>query len=276
MSGTIFPPGYVASGSTGAFFPAVPPPFPYSLPSDPFDIVISKFGQNLSWAKSHRCPCVNFRTDTSPAGSPNPGCLTCQGRGIYWDSPVDFVGLFTMTHQGAGGNEPGGTMNPRQGDIISGDPWLSVSEKAGVVWNEIGEFDLVIQLNGINRFNTTLYSGPSGNIYLPYQQGLYVAPSGAIQTWDSTTAQVIQVTGYTVSGSTVSIPNSYLSGTPYVVEFQAAMTYVCFRNPGGLAHTRPFVQGGICYPKRFRLQALDLFLRDSGISNFGNPGQISV
>jgi len=167
-------------------------------------------------------------------------------------------------------------MNPRQGDIISGDPWLSVSEKAGVVWNEIGEFDLVIQLNGINRFNTTLYSGPSGNIYLPYQQGLYVAPSGAIQTWDSTTAQVIQVTGYTVSGSTVSIPNSYLSGTPYVVEFQAAMTYVCFRNPGGLAHTRPFVQGGICYPKRFRLQALDLFLRDSGISNFGNPGQISV
>lgn len=268
--------GYVASGTSGAYFSAVQSPAFYSLPVDPFNVIISKFGNQLGWCKSHTCPCVNFRTNDSPVGSPNPGCFTCQGRGQYWDPEVDFVGLLTYTHQGAGGIEPGSRMDTRLGPVIGGDPWVTVTQDAGEVWNGIGQYDIIVHLNAISRFSSTLSSGPSGDLYIPYQQRLYVAPSGAVTTWDFATSTVVPVTGYTISGSTVTIPSGYTPGTPYVVEFQAAMTYVCFRPEGGMAQNRPFVQGTVSYPKRFQLQPLDLWLRDGVQDNFGTPGQIGT
>ena len=276
MSQSMFPPGYEASGSSGAFFPAIAPPFPYALPTDPFNKIIGAFGENLGWCKSHTCACVNFRTDMSPVGSPNPSCLTCQGRGIYWDAQINFIGLMTLTHQGAGGVEPGQRMDEKLGPIIGGEPWVTITSDAGVVWNEVGEYDIMIQTNSIVRMNSTLNSGPSGEIYLPYQQGLYVAPSGAVTTWDPMTSQVTPVTGYYVSGATVTIPPTYTPNTPYVVEFQAALSYVCFRPEGGMAQNRPFIQGTVSFPKRFRLEPLDLWMRDGVQNNWGTPGQISL
>ena len=276
MSQSTFPPGYVASGLTGADFPYIAPPFPYSLPTDPFNAIIGAYGENLGWCKSHTCACVNFRCDNSPVGSPNPTCLTCQGRGVYWDPQVNFIGLMTLTHQGAGGVEPGTTVDSKLGNVIGGEPWCSIPSSAGIVWNEIGEFDILIQTNSIVRMNSTLNSGPSGEIFLPYQQGLYVAPSGAVSTWNPTTSQVVPVTGYTVSGSTVTIPDTYTPNTPYVVEFQSALTYVCFRPEGGMAQNRPFIQGTVSFPKRFRLSPLDLWMRDGVQSAWGTPGQITL
>lgn len=267
--------GYVASGLTGANVVYTPPPFPYLFPTDQFNNAIAQFGQQISWSKSHTCACINFRTDTSPAGSPNPSCLNCQGRGIYWDSPVNFIGLITFTQSMAGGIDPGSRMDSKLGPIIGGEPWVTITQDAGAVWNGCGQFDLIVELNSITRFNSTLSSGPSGVIYVPYQQQLYIAPSGAVTTWSQSTSSVVQVSGYVVSGATVTIPSSYPSNTPYVVEFQAANSFVCFRPQGGMSHNRPFVQGTMSYPKRFRLQPLDLFLRDGVLNNFGNPGQIS-
>jgi len=182
----------------------------------------------------------------------------------------------TLTHQGAGGVEPGERVDSKLGSIVGGEPWVTVTSDAGIVWNEIAQNDLLIQTNSIVRFNSTLNSGPSGEIFLPYQQGMYVAPTGAVTTWDQATSSVIPVTGYTVSGSSVTISSGYTPNTPYVVEFQAALMYVCFRPEGGMAQNRPFVQGSIAYPKRFRLEPLDLLIRDGVQNNFGTPGQITL
>ena len=262
-----------ASGLTGAYFPQINPIFPYSLPADPFNLLIDAYGQNLLWCKSHTCPCTAYPTATNPAGSPNPSCQTCHGRGAYWDSPVPFIGLLTFGHHESGaGIEPGAAMDPRHGNILEGQPWLSMTQAAGVVWEEASEFDIFVESDAVTRFNTTLSAGPSGIIHLPFQQSLSVAATGAVSTWNPTTASVAPVTGYTVSGTTVVIPASYLDNTPYVVEFEAAPSYVAFRGIGGFPHTRPFVRGQMAYPRRFRLQPLDLWLREQGLANFGNPG----
>ena len=270
-SGVYNPP---ASGLQGAYFPQINPVFPYALPADAFNLLIDAYGQNLLWCKSHTCPCTSYPTSMNPAGSPNPSCGTCHGRGIYWDSPpIPFLGLLTFGHHLAGtGIEPGAVMDTRLGNVQDAQPWLSMTQFAGVVWEQATEFDIFIESDALLRFNTTLTSGPSGIIHLPYQQSLVVAATGAVSTWNPTSGIVVPVTGYTVSGTTVVIPSSYPENTPYVVEFQAAPSYVAFRGIGGMPHTRPFVRGQLAYPRRFRLQPLDLWLRDQGTAPFGNPG----
>lgn len=266
-------PNLPAAGPMGAYFPQVNNPFPYTLPSDPFNILVQTYGQNLLWCKSHTCACVAYPTPFSPAGSPNPSCLSCFGRGVYWDASVPFVGLLTFGHHLAGqGIEPGAIQDPKWGQIVEGQPWIALTQYAGVVYDEASEFDIFIESDSLMRFNTTLTSGPSGIIRLPYQQSLLVAASGAVSTWVASASAIAQVTGYVVSGTTITVPASYPSNTPYVVEFQAAPSYVAFRPVGGLPHNRPFSQGTMAYPKRFRLQPLDLWLREQGLNSWGNPG----
>lgn len=265
-----YPPPYnSASGLTGANTAYVADPFPYSLPADPMNLAVQKFGQNIGWCKSHTCACIDFPTEMSPAGSPDPSCVTCSGRGIYWDTPVQFVGLLTFAHHMAGGVEPGAEMNQKYGQMLHGEPWITITQNSGVVWEEASEFDIFIENDAVWRINSTLVSGPSGILDIPYQQNLNVAAGGAVTTWDSASNKVVPVTGYTVSGSTVTIPDSYPSGTPYVVEFKSAPSYVAFRGEGGFPHTRPFVQGQISYPKRLRLQPTDVWLRQNGKVGWG-------
>lgn len=252
---------------TGAYFPFLAPPEPYSLPGDPFDKIIEHFGLRLGWGKSHICACTAFATPMSPAGSPNPSCITCQGRGIYWDMPlVSFVGLITYGHTVQASNEPGARMDSTLGHIIQGDPRLTISPSAGVPWEEASEFDVFVETDATMRFNASLSVG--GVQYVPYQHNVTVAPSGAVSTWSPSTSGIVQVHGYSVSGAQVVLPAGYASGTPYIVEFTAAPAYVAFRLDGSFPHNRPFVQGTIAYPKRFRLTPLDLWLRDGVASNF--------
>lgn len=266
---TAAPPYNSASGLTGANVAYVAPPFPYSLPADPMNTIVAQFGQNLGWCKSHTCPCVGYGTELSPAGSPNPACTTCDGRGIYWDDPVQFVGLLTFAHHMAGGVEPGADMNVKRGQIIQGEPWVTITQIAGNVWEQASEFDIFIENDAVWRMNSTLISGASGILNVPYQQNLSIAATGAVTTWDLTTSAVVSVTGYTVSGASVILPAGYPDGTPYVVEFESAPSYVAFRSEGGFPHTRPFVQGTISFPKRLRLKPLDLWLRENGLAGFG-------
>jgi hypothetical protein len=263
-----------ASGLQGGYFPQINPIYPYTLPADAFNLLVDAYGQNMLWCKNHLCPCTSYPTSTNPAGSPNPVCQTCHGRGIYWETnPVPFIGLLTFGHHLAGtGIEPGAVMDPRLGNIQEGQPWLSMTQFAGVVWEEASEFDIFVESDAAIRFSTTLTSGPSGILHLPYQQSLVVAATGAVTTWDPSTGTVVPVTGYVVSGTTVTIPDSYPANTPYVVAFTAAPAYVAFRGIGGMPHTRPFVRGALAYPRRFRLQPLDLWLREQTHGAFGNPG----
>lgn len=247
---------------SGDFFPAVPPVQPYLLPPDPFDITIGKIGVRLGWGKSHSCPCSYYPLTSSPAGSPNPQCQTCSGHGVYWDPLVPFIGIISFGHRAGVRDEPGMRMAPDTGLVFESEPTLTLPYSAGNVWMECSEYDLILEVDSQIRYNAVLEVG--GIQTLPYQQCVNVAATGAVTTWVPATCGVgaIQpVTGYTVSGVSVVIPDSYPDGTPYMVEFNASPVYVCFRIGGGFPHFRPFNQGQTAYPKRFHLTPLDLFLR---------------
>lgn len=247
---------------SGDYFPAMPPVQPYILPPDPFDITIRNLGVRLGWGKSHSCPCSYYPTSFSSAGSPNPQCQTCSGHGVYWDSLVPFVGIISFGHRAGVRDEPGMRISPDTGLVFEAEPTLTIPYSAGSVWMQMSEYDLIVEVDSQIRFNAILEVGKIQT--LPYQQCVNVATTGAVTTWTtgaSGVGAVTQVTGYAVSGVTVTIPASYPTGTPYMVEFNASPTYVSFRIGGGFPHVRPFNLGQTAYPKRFHLTPLDLFLR---------------
>lgn len=250
-----------------AYFPALQPPDPFSLPGRPFDLVLNKFGLRLAWGKSHTCPCIAWPSLGKAPGTPNPACTTCQGRGIYWDLPlVPFTGLITYGHTVQAQNEPGAKMDKTLGQIVQGEPRLTIPYSAGWPWQEASEFDVFVELDATYRYNTTL--SVSGVTYVPYQHNLTIAASGAVSSWNPATSGVVAVTGYSVSGAQVLMPSGTAANTPYVVEFTAAPSFVAFRLDGGFPHVRPFVGGTVAYPKRFRLIPMDLWIRSPSVANF--------
>lgn len=233
----------------------IPPP-QQLLPKEPFENIIGRIGVRLVWQKSHLCPCTY---GGSLPGSPDPQCVTCSGRGTYWDPPGcgPFQGLITFMHLSPSPDEPGTIMDAKFGMIQRGEPALTIPYSAGRPWAEASINDLFIEIDAIDRFNAELQVG--GVTTVPYQERLSIKKTGAVTVWDPTTKAVVPVSGYTVSGATVTLPSGYATSTPYVVEFNAAKAYVAWRESGSLPHDRPF--GQINEPKRFRLQQLDLWLR---------------
>lgn len=265
------------------------------LPYQAFDAVIGRFGVNLLWSKSHLCPCTYAG---QIPGSPDPQCHACSGYGYYWDSAgCPFTGLITFVHLAPSPDEPGTIMSEKFGGIFKAEPTLTIPFSApsqslvaggGLgdvlrdpnilleadvfnltsstttqeqVWVEASTNDIFVEVDAIDRFSSQLQVG--GTMAVPYQQQLTIAASGAVTVYNTATNQVQFVNGYTVSGATVTLPASYPTGTPYVVEYTAAKAFVAWRVAGGIGHDRPFGQG-ITLPKRFRLQELDLWLKSSG------------
>lgn len=247
-----------------AFFPAIAPVQPYILPSVPFDTTINTLGVRLGWGKSHSCPCVAFPSNHSVPGSANPQCQTCSGRGIYWDPLVPFVGVISYGHRAGVRDEPGMRVTPEAGLVYQAEPTLTIPSTGGAVWESCSEYDLITEVDAQMRFNSRLTVGRQQTV--PYQQGVSIAATGAVTTWlpaaaNSSSGAVVPVTGYSVSGTTVTLPPEWPTGTPYIVEFNAVPTYVCFRIGGGFPHSRNFNLGQTAYPKRFHLTALELFIR---------------
>ena len=151
-------------------------------------------------------------------------------------------------------------MDDKFGVIQHAEPTLTIPFTAGTVWNQASLNDVFVQIDAIDRFESQLQVG--GVQTVPYQQMLTIAPTGAVTIYNTSLNVVQPVTGYTVSGATVSLPSGYASGTPYIVEYTAAKAFAAWREAGSFGHDRPFKQ--ITLPKRFRLQQLDLWLRGSG------------
>lgn len=264
---TYFPESYFGSTGTGpapvvpdAYTPFYPPIEPYVLPSAPFEGLINAYGVDLIWKKNHACPCV---WGGQQQGSPDPACETCQGRGYYWDTPSSvFRGLITFIHMSPTPDEPGSQMDTKYGLLNNGDPALTVTNKTPLVWKEASEFDQFVEVNSISRFNSKLVVGQ--RTQLVYTESLTVASAGAVSVYNAETRQVEFPSSYTVTGSNVVL-TGYPPLTPYIVEFIAATTYVSFRIAGSLPHVRPF--GNVSEPRRFRLKALDLWLREQGPSS---------
>lgn len=244
---------------SGVAFPYLPPISPQIMPFQPFDQVMAKYGISLIWQRSHLCPCMYGNNTLT--GSPDPQCLTCKGLGWYWDAPSPaFQGLITFVHMSPSPDEPGAPMDEKFGLVQHAEPTLTLPFSAGDVWKTASINDVFTMINAIDRFDAQLQVG--GVQTVPYQQQLTVAASGAVTVYDTVAHAVVPVSGYIVSGATVTLPSGYAPGTPYIVTFTAAKSFVAWRSAGSVGHDRPF--GGITLPKRFRLQALDFWLRGSG------------
>lgn len=239
------------------FFPGITP---WVIPQIPFDKMIQQYGIRLAWMKSHSCPC----TYASPTiGSADPACLQCQGLGTYWDPPsAPFYALLTWIHISKTPDEPGFFTNEKVGITQHGDPTLTLPYNAdpdGIIWNEASVYDAYVEIDANTRYNATLQV--SGITAVPYQQNLSITPTGAVTVYSPTTNLVSVVDSYTVSGASVTLPNTYPPGTSYVVEFTASPVYVAWAKSGGAPHTRPFGGTQQFLPRRFHLTSLDLWLR---------------
>lgn len=256
-----FPTAYYGSGTDvippDSYTPFYPPIEPYVLPRSTFEGLINAYGIDLSWSKSHACPCIY---GGQQAGSADPACLTCGGRGIYWDTPSDtFRGLITFIHNSPTPDEPGSFMDTKVGLLTNGEPALTITYANPNVWSNAAIYDVFCEINSISRMSATLQVG--GLTALPYPRVLSVAASGAVTVYNPDTHKVESPETYAFDGTSVTL-SGYPQYTQYMVEFTAAPTYVAYRVAGAPAHTRPF--GNVKEPRRFRLQSLDLWLRSRG------------
>jgi hypothetical protein len=251
--------------------PYIPPLAPWILAGTGFDTLISRAGVRTTWARSHTCPCV-FAGATATAnpfvGSADPRCQKCFGVGVYWDEPsAPFMAAISFMHMSPSPDEPGTIVNGEIGTVQMTEPSLTIPAynplNPGVLlpaWQFSSTDDRFVVLDMQTRFTAVLQTGV--NEILPYQQNIAVASDGAVTTYDPSTGAVSAIP-YQVSGARVYLdPTVYPQGTNYMVEFVAAPTFIAFRRAGGLPHIRPFGGGdGPQLPRRFRLQALDLWTR---------------
>ena len=259
-----------------------------ALPPAAFEALISVHGQRCSWLKSHTCPCVYAGGGTNgqlpQLGSAQRNCTKCGGVGTYWDNPsMPAKVLITFMHVSPTPDEPGVRMNEAHGLWQSAEPsltipyWnpaLAVNDPAQPtnIWKNASINDQFVPVDMLTRYTAVLQVG--GNTNLPYQQNLQIEPQGAVTVWDPTTKSLVTVPNYAVSGPTVTI-GGYPEGTNYMVEFQAAPIYVAFRAAGGLPHIRPFGGGTANEPRRMRLQSLDFWTRQRGVTPSA-PGSVQV
>ncbi len=260
--------------SSSAFTPFLPPMDPYVLPNAPFDQLINAYGLQMTWQKSHACPCSSGGGTQSRllmTGAPDPQCQTCGGRGVYWDAPQGpFTVMLTFMHRAFSKDEPGAAMDNKYGLVQEGEPTLTIPSSVTAPYQQASLYDAWVNINAETYYETNLTVG--GNETVPYQQSLSIAASGAVKVYDPATHQVVAVSGYTVSGGTVTLPGQYPPGTGYVVGFTAAPVYVAFKSSGAYPHIRPFQQ--IPLPRRFSLRALDLWLRARGSDTYGTSPNV--
>ena len=243
--------------------PYMPPISPLIMPEEIYDDMMAKYGIRLAWRKSHACPCM---FGSRIPGSPDPQCRTCGGRGIYWDPPSDiFFGLLTWRHMSPTPDEFGAQIHENAGQLQHGEPTLTIPYTAGasgIIWQNASVYDAYVEVDATDRFSAQLQV--NGIMALPYQNGVTVEASGAVTVYDTVNHVVTPVTGYVVSGASVTLPSGYAPETRYNVEFIANPVYVALRKAGALPMARPFGGAGPPInnlPRRFRIQSLDLWLR---------------
>jgi hypothetical protein len=260
----------------GANTTYIPPITPYLLPESPFDNVIRQLGARCAWMRSHTCPCIYGGGQTQGKlpfpGSPDPACLKCFGVGTYWDPPtLPFSVGISYMHLSPSPDEPGTIMDSKFGPVQTSEPSITIPFRDPnapnsplSAWTYASTNDFFVMVDMLAQYTAILQVG--GVTSLPYQQNLQIAPQGAVTTYNPVTHQV-EFIPYDVSGGDVAIDTSaYPPGTAYSVAFASAPIYVAWRRAGGLPHIRPFGNGLVNLPRRFRLQALDMWTRQRGNS----------
>ncbi len=233
------------------------------FPPEDFNDLIDYVGTQLSWRRSHLCACV------ASNGSPDINCKTCKGLGRYWDNAAGPFRLgFAFT--GAGNvnlREPGVQTDPMYGGVIFAEPLLSIpyTSTTATMWQFAGEYDIFTQVDAMMSLEVTVRNASDGTRYLPYINGAIV---DRVTVYDRVNAQIAVVapSDYSVTAGKVTLSNKYAPNEPFNVSYRFNPTYVAFDTPGGLPHIRAVLAGETAppaYPRRFRLKALDQWLRES-------------
>lgn len=261
-----------------------------ALQSWRFDALIARIGVRLSWMKSHTCPCV-FAGGGANGSLPLPGsaqrsCKKCLGLGTYWDAPtVPFIAHVKFVEMSPTPDEPGVRVDHVYGTVQLSEPSMTLPysnpnlamtdpQQPTAAWTDASLDDAFVAVDMLSRFTAKLQVG--GISYLPYQQNVQIASSGAVTVWNPVTMDVDTVEHYAVSGPSVTIdPTVYPDGTSYMVEFLAAPMFIAFRPAGGMPHVRPLGAGTQNEPRRFKLQALDFWTRQRGQGPQA-PGTLNV
>jgi hypothetical protein len=248
--------------------------FSQLMPGDAFDGLINATGIRLGWLKGAQCPCTY---SGSTPGAAKPNCLTCLGRGVYWNKPLLICNsIVTFMHTSSAPDEPGFHMHDKMGPLRRTEPTITIPANGPnnetTVYNESGPYDAFVELDGAQRLSATLVSGTQE--ILPYQQGIILE---SVTTYDAVNnvVQPVASNQYTQYAAQVTLdPTIFPIGTPYVVEFTALPVWVAFRNAGGEAHNRPFgLTSSSGLPKRYHVVALDAWTRAvfNGETPQGNP-----
>jgi hypothetical protein len=253
------------------------PPAAQIIPRQAFESVIASVGQRISWLKGHACPCT-YAGGGANGYLPQPGgaqknCKTCLGLGVYWDPPsLPFRAWMKFVEMSPTPDEPGVRVDQNYGIVQLAEPSMTLPYtnpnlpvddpgQPTAAWNDASTDDQFVPVDMLARFTAKLQVG--GVTYIPYQQNLQIAPAGAVTVWNTETMAIEPVESYGVDGASVTI-DGYPDQTAYMVEFQAAPTYVVFRPAGGIPHVRPFGGGTVNEPRRFKLQLLDFWTRQRG------------
>jgi len=146
-------------------------------------------------------------------GSSQKRCLTCFGLGVYWDVPtIPFTAWMKFVDMSPTPDEPGVRVDQNYGvtqlaepslTLPFTNPWLAADDPALAVtaqaWAQASLYDRFMPVDMISRFTAGLQVG--SREVLPYQQSLFVAPSGAVTVWNPSTSMIEPVSSYTVSGA---------------------------------------------------------------------------
>lgn len=266
------------------YVPFFPSTAGWTMPRQPFEALLATQGVRMTWRKSHSCPCVYggaTATEILIAGSPDPACTRCRGYGTYWDKPVGpFAGLITYFASAPSPIEPGNRVDEKFGTYIDAQPVVTVpyaspfnlpgsaeERTQAMVWQNASLMDIFVEVDATARYNAVLEQG--GNQVVPFQENLQIAPAGAVTIYDTATRSVTIVEDYTIQGTQVLLPPGYADGTHYVVEFISAPLFVAHKAAGALAHARPLGVGTVNLPRRFHIQTLDIWTRET-VPNAGS------
>lgn len=109
-----------------------------------FNAHLAAIGQQVTWRRSHACPCVNPNS-----GASTPGCPICGGRGRFWDPEVaSVIGIASQGVQ---------KRWAQMGRYEAGDAVVAIPENSPAY--DAGQFDRVAMLNSTDRFSVPLTRG---------------------------------------------------------------------------------------------------------------------
>lgn len=247
------------SGTTSFPAPYFPDAPSITQPEAVFDAQFQNLGLNLGWMRSHTCPCA------AASGNPDPECQSCYGRGIYWEDPKAFLGYYVYMHTGAAPEEPGASVNARTGLTQAAEPVLSIPKNGSLseneVWTYAALFDAYVELDATTRYSDLFSTSDSRPMALTNPVGATILGVTRYDL-DSKKVATVPLDEVTVANGVISLDSS-LEGMGVSVDYTALPTHIAYNKTGGLIHNRPFAQGRDGLPKRFHIQALDVFLRSS-------------